>query len=301
MVMTMTELVNIYLQICSKERYLHLWETLNNFKFPYALIKGEALSIQSYGKEGVRLSSDIDILLSRKVLPNFKNLLMENGFISAPLSRADNIFMLTCTHQIAPWTKDLQPWGSITVDINFDIFWGEYEGKRIDIEQFLADSIEMQIYGVKFKTLTPLKSMVQLVLHHYKEMNSLYILSRHNCINYNMFRDVYHLWKNNQVEISLDKLMDISLEYGIVPYTFYILYFTNTIFNDPDLEKYVLAFKTYEGECLLDYYGLTLKERKRWKVDFLTRLHSEDIYALIKNDLTESDYEKIKANQRILG
>ena len=38
----------------------------------YANIKGEALSIQAYGKAGQRLSSDIDILLPRTELYDFE-------------------------------------------------------------------------------------------------------------------------------------------------------------------------------------------------------------------------------------
>lgn len=80
------------------------------------------------------------------------------------------------------------------VDINYDSFFGEYTGKRVDIDNFLSDTIEMEIYGVKVKTLSPLKAMVQLILHHYyKEMNSIYHLASHDNINYNMLKDVYYL------------------------------------------------------------------------------------------------------------
>lgn len=108
----------------------------------------------------------------------------------------------------------------IGVDLNIDFFWGEYTGKRIEIQEFLSDFIELTIYGVKIKTLSPLKTMAQLILLHYKKMNSIYHLTGHNCINYNMFKDVYYLWKNNQEAISLDKLYATSLKYLIIPYVF---------------------------------------------------------------------------------
>lgn len=50
--------------------------------------------------------------------------------------------MLSTSHQIKPWISDIPPWEKIEVDLNFDIFWGEYEGKRVDIEEFLSDTIE---------------------------------------------------------------------------------------------------------------------------------------------------------------
>ena len=65
------------------------------------------------------------------------------------------------------------------------------------------------------------------------------------------------------------------------------------------LTKYIEAFRTPEGELLLNCYGLCEKERKEWKYDFKTRLESENLYDLIKDDLTERDQEKIAVNKRI--
>ena len=116
-----------------------------------------------------------------------------------------------------------------------------------------------------------------------------------------MFKDVYYLWKNNQEAISLEKLSAVSSEYEIIPYVFYILHFTNWIFKDTELQKYVETFRNLEGESLLDYYGLAEKERKPWKVDFQTRLETENLYDLIKNDLTELDLAKLERNRKIFG
>ena len=154
---------------------------------------------------------------------------------------------------------------------------------------------------MRVKTLSPLKAMVQLILHHYKEMNSIYHMAEHNCIKYSMFRDVYFLLKNNDDVISLDNLYALSSEYEIIPYVFYILYFTNEIFNDQELSQYIEAFRTPEGVSLLDFYGLAANERKLWKVDFQTRLETENLYDLIKNDLTELDLAKLERNRKIFG
>lgn len=269
-------------------------------QFKYAYIKGEAISHLAFGKLGQRTSQDIDLLICRKDIKDIEGILTATGFHTRDLAKEDRITAVAYSHQIPPYRRKGK-FGNTLFDLNFDILWGEYTGPRINIDKFLIDTIEMEIYGVRVKTLPPLKAMVQLILHHYKEMNSLYHLSKHNCINYRMFNDVYYLWKNNQEAISLDKLISVSSEYKIMQYVFYILYFTNKIFNDPDLEKYVVTFNSCEGQHLLDYYGLTSGERKKWKVDFFTRVNSQNLYKLIIDDLTELDLEKIKANQRIFG
>ena len=50
---------------------------------------------------------------------------------------------------------------------------------------------------------------------------------------------------------------------------------------------------------MLNCYGLCGKERKEWKCDFKTRLESDNLYDLIKDDLTEKDREKISLNKQI--
>lgn len=295
--------IKLGFHLISQLRYKSLENVFNNIiGIDYAVVKGEILSLYAYKKTGERISSDIDILVSRNDLRMLEEAMKQEGFSDCDPTRKDRVLMLTYSHQVSPWTKSMGDRGYIVnVDINFDVFWGEYTGKRIDIKGFLSDTTEMEIYGVKVKTLPPLKAMVQLILHHYKEMNSIYHLSMHNCINYNMFKDVYYLWKNNSSAISLSKLYQMSTEYKIVPYVFYILYFTNQTFHDVELEKYVDAFRTSEGIGLLDYYGLSDKERKPWKVDFKTRLDTENLFELIRDDLTAEDIEKLERNRRIFG
>ena len=287
------------------ERYFQLSRLLSDVTIPYAILKGEPLSILCYNKLGQRVYADVDVLIERKNLPFFEQLLLINGFFELKDTvyadaRKNRILCISYSHQVSPYVK-ITPNQQVEIDLNFDIFWGEYTGKRVDIDQFLSDTIDMEIYGVKVKTLPPIKAMVQLILHHYKEMNSIYHLAGHDCINYNMFKDVYFLWKNNKKDITLGRLYSLCSEYEIIPYAFYVLYFTNWIFKDKELQKYVDALRTAEGEYYLDYYGLTEKERKPWKVDFQTRLEIDNLYELIKDDLTKEDIEKLERNRRIFG
>lgn len=248
----------------------------------------------------MRLYNDIDILVSRKTLKKLEEVLQANGFMNiySNYSREDRIFVLTNSHQLLPYIKNING-NAIYIDLNYDIFWGEYEGKRIDIEEFLSDTIEMEIYGVKVKTLPPIKAMIHLILHHYKDMNSLFLLATRKSIRYDMFKDVYYLLKNNLDAISLDKLYTMGVEYEIIPYVFYVLYYTGQVFDDDVLKQYIEAFRTPVGEALLNSYGLCEKERREWKCDFKTRLDSDHLYELIKETLTERDKEKIAINKRV--
>lgn len=266
--------------------------------YDYVLIKGEALSIMAYGKEGQRNTTDIDILTSRGNVSKIEKLLLSEGYEQENNTRKSRIFCLSNSHQIIPFTKKVDVF-KISIDVNFDIFWGEYVGKRIDISDFTSKPTEMCIYGCQIKTLSPLNSFLQLVLHHYRDLNSIFLLATEKCFKIDMFRDIYNLLKNNSKDISLDKLYAVSVEYGIIPYIYYVLYHTGLLFNDEMLKKYIDAFTTEEGKELLDIYGLDELERRKWKVDFKTRLEKDNLYDVIKDDLTDKDIEKIAINKKV--
>lgn len=292
--------INYYLYIESeKERFRELGKILKEITFRYAVIKGEALSLQAFGREGRRISSDIDILISRKNVASLENTLKEYGFQPSVTSRTDKVLLMTSSHQSATWSKLINPWTNITLDINFDIFWGEYEGERVDIDSFLADTVSKDIFGVRLETLPPLKAFVHLALHNYKDLNSVYLLSICERINQRMFDDLYQLLKNNADDISVERLLLYCREIHVVPYVYYMLYYINLLFDDNLVKEYIGAFETPFGNELLNCYGLCDKERRPWRIDFHERLNCDNIYELIKPDLSEHDLKKISVNKRI--
>lgn len=287
-------------QIYNKIRYAVISKDLSTcMSNCYCFIKGASLSKYAYGNVGMRKSSDIDILVPRGVVDTLSRCLLEAGYTQkngAYSARTSRVFCISTSHQLLPFAKNIHG-VNIEVDLNFDIFWGEYDGKRVDINEFIDDAVTIDVYGSPIKTLTPLKTMVQLILHHYKDLNSIYLLTTRNNINPVMFRDVFFLLKNNLETISVQQLYHVCKAYEIIPYAFYVLYYTNRIYNDNVLSKYVDAFRTDEGELLLNSYGLNAKERRPWRYDFETRLVSNNLYDLIKNDLSQKDKEKIELNK----
>lgn len=265
----------------------------------YSVVKGEALSLYAYGKVGERVSADIDILISKKSIKYLEDCLKKNGF-SCCCSKEDNRFLRIYSHQLGVWSKSITPLDSLSVDINHDLFWGEYSGKRIDVEEFLFDNIEINIYGVKVKAVPPLKMLIHLMLHNYKDLNSIFLLTTRKKIKQTMFLDTYNLIMNNTKNISVEILYNKCEEYQILPYAYYVLYYTGQLFPNKLINKYIDAFKTEEGVKLLNCYGLSENERKTWRFDFQTRLDSNNIYNLIKDDLNDFDRKKIETNKYIM-
>lgn len=283
-----------------QEYYQELGRMLPCLDVEYAIIKGEVLSKMAYFIEGKRNGTDIDILIPKKAVKRVEACLKDFGFQTRIDNRFAQILLLSSSHQTRTWYKECGV-GIMTIDLNFDIFWGEYQGKRVDMSEFLIDSVDMDIYGVKVKSLTPIKAFIQLALHHYKDMNSIYLLATRNSVNYDMFKDIYYLLINNVDSIELDKLLWLSETLEITPYVYYILYYTGLIYNDAILRKYISAFESEEGDMLLDIYGLCEDEKKKWKYDFETRLKTDNMLKLIQSDLNDNDIRKIKTNKSIFN
>ena len=295
---------NIMNKVTGYIQYKHISDVILDIKhLDYAIIKGCPLSYYAYSDYGRRSFLDTDILIDRKDISALEKVMLDHGFgqefiDNKPVKaeRGKRILCLSNSHQILPYYRRVNN-QLICFDVNFDIFWGEYTEKRINISKFLSDLTELEFFGVKIKTLRPLQMMIQLILHHYKDMNSIFLLATRKSIKYSMFKDVYYLLKNNIREISVERLYAISKEYNIIPYVYYIFYYTSVLFEDDIFKDYIGAFKTQEGDNLLNCYGLNDSERREWKYDFNVRLESESLYSLIKDDLTDKDIEKIALNK----
>ena len=59
------------------------------------------------------------------------------------------------------------------------------------------------------------------------------------------------------------------------------------------------AFRTDEGDYLLNCYGLCEAERKEWKCDFKTRLHKSNLLMEMLPDLSKRDIQKIEINRTV--
>ena len=280
-----------------------LFESLSSIR--YAVIKGEALSQQIYGVPDRRRSSDIDILIDKKNVKFLEKQLCKLGFKQKlPEDNAEirhnRVLCMAYSHQIPSFHKDKFGF-HLNVDVNYDIFWGEYEGKRCSIDEFLSDTVDMEIYGVTMKTLPIEKAFVQLILHHYKEMNSLYHLSQYNTIRTDMFRDIYDIIKNNLGILSSERVNDLSKQYIIDGFMYYMLFYTYEVFKDSMLHDSLDSLSNSNGGALLDSYGLSIDERREWRNKFEERLDNDQLYLVVLNDLCQRDITKLKKNLAVFG
>lgn len=293
--------------VAVKERYKHakpLFEALQSRS--YAVIKGAVLSNQIYGSPSIRRSGDLDILIHRHDIDYAKQVLLDSGFIQGrvfnneiiPFTRKELIFQASQSHQTAPFVKatgnKLCPY--INYDLNTSVFWGEYE-HECDMNLVLSETQKTSIYDIPIKKLLPEMEFISLCLHHYKDMNSIYLLAIGN-LKLSLFCDIFYYLKN--VSMNTDKLFNLSNKLNAVPYIYYCLWYTNQIFDAEFLVPTISKFESPEGISLLSSFGLSDNEKHEWNIDFLDRLFSPSFRVDFYSALSEYERGKIEINQMLM-
>ncbi len=304
----------------SKLRYQNS-ETIDRFKYmlqrlepeileflktiPYALINGEALSVMAYGDIGYRTSMDYDFLVSIKHSKEIKSAFFEHGYVEFLYDKNGNArkptrkeqIMLINANRLTAFEKLTEDGIKLSFDFNTGIFWSEYRGKQIDIEEFVSDAEEVQIHGVKLKMLTDIKCFIQTCLHHYILMNSPFHLfePRKLVMTECWFQDIYYLYKS-QIHKKTHMLETFINEYELQDEFFYVLYYTSVVFQDNELYNFAQIFRTESGMEKLNQFGLSDSERKTWPISFEERMNHPQLFKVLKPLMNDRELEKIIKN-----
>ena len=296
-------------QICISERFKvcrSIFEAFEANEIPYAVIKGAVLSKSAYGDVNLRKSGDIDLLISRKNIDIVKKIMLDNGFVQGrvtdsgiePFSRRELLFQSAASHQAAPFIKKVSnplcPY--VNVDINMDIFWGESEQKA-DMGFLLSYTENEEICGSRIRKLTAEMEFISLCLHHYKDMNSIYLLSQ-GSLKLFLFCDIYFYLRNNKLD--LNRLQALCEKLAVSEYVYYCIFYANEIFQDDLLSGYLAALDMEKTREALNTFGLAEDEIKTWNIGFPERLFMDFPNEAFNVLLTEKDWAKISLNQDLM-
>lgn len=292
-------------RLCVFQRYQAVRGVLNDIEktsIPYALVKGAVLSTVAYGNPYARHSGDIDLLIRRSDIDEVKQLLLNQGFVQGrvtangvqPFSRRELLFQTALSHQAAPFVKDtghpLCP--CVNVDVNMDILWGE-SGRQSDMDFVLAHMETVDICGITVQKLSREMEFIALCLHHYKDMNSLYLLAQ-GSLKLSLFCDIYFYIKRCRPDISKMKALCGRLD--VLDYVYYCVYYTGQVFDDPMLSSYQTALEIETSESILPTFGLAEDERHEWDISFSHRIFDCDISDYFHKKLSRKAWEKIHLN-----
>ena len=286
-----------------RERYRACESFFKNAEFPYAVVKGAVLSGAVCSDPFRRVSGDIDILINRRDADEAKRLLKARGFVQGrvtdggivPFSRKELLFYASASHQTAPYVKKTQnllcPY--VNVDVNMDILWGE-SGDRADMDAVLSEREKCTLLGVDFYKLTPEMEFIALCLHHYKDMNSIYLLSLGG-LSLGCLCDIYFYIRN--VMPSARRISELTARLNVGRYVYVCLKHTIEIFSDPVLSPYIESLEHERNDTLLNSFGLNDSERKHWDIPLAERIFHPDLPGYMIKFLTDVDLEKIHINR----
>ncbi len=297
------QLACVVQSVSVKERYRACLPLFPQTEIPYAVIKGAALSQRLYNDPLVRTSGDIDILIHRRDADRLKQLLTENGFVQGrvtddgiqPFSRREILFQTAMSHQTAPYIKatgnKLCPF--VNLDVNMDLLWGECD-ENADMELVLSHTEETSLFGIPFQRLTREMEFISLCLHHYKDMNSLYLLSS-GSLRLGLFCEICDYLQN--VRPNVERLCSLCKQLRVGKYVYACIAQTQEIFDDPTPTLYLNALASQRDDRLLDCFGLNDKERKSWDLSLVDRLFHPNLPEYLQARLTDEEKEKVRINR----
>jgi len=274
---------------------------------PYAVVKGAVLAKHAYNDISLRVSSDIDVLIPRDCYQAVWNIMDKEGFVQGtynegkiiPYSRSNLVYYLTQTHQAAPFVRlsNSRISSHIAIDVNFDIFWGE-NNKTTDIHEFLSKTQLETICGIKVKVLDRVREFIALCLHHYKHLNSIYLLADGD-VDMRYLCDIYQFVTNTGLDP--DELRAESDKWEATPYVYFCIFHANALYNNGALDPYERAFVCSDGIKLLNCIGLNDQERRQVNFSMWDRLLADNRIELLEAHLTSVDKKKIGINRRFLS
>ena len=183
-----------------------------------------------------------------------------------------------------------------TVILNTKIFWGE-SNQRINMDDFLTNCDNIKIFNVTTKRLSPVYEFISLCMHHYKDLNSIYLLWERG-VNLSLFCDIYYYIIN--VIPNIIELKSVSDELGISDYVYYCLYHTNVIFDDSRFQEYISTFETQSGNNILNRIGLTEHEYKFLPYGITHYLFDNNFKEALASHLSPKDIRKIEINKQYM-
>jgi hypothetical protein len=284
-----------------------LLEAFEHEQINYAVVKGVVLSNSAYNDVGVRKSSDIDILLSIEDLSRAKKLMESFGFKQwkydkelnelRPFSRKELAFYTLYTHQTAPFVKLGENRRFLcNIDINTSILWGEHGSYTELTGELLSVAEYKDIHGIQLRVLDVEGNFIQLCMHHFKDLNSLYLLSLHANYQLNKYCDIYFFLKKNISIIDMEKVLTLLQKYRLRDYFYFVIFYTNVIFQDSLLEGLLEKFQEVNSSVLHEI-GLEAERKLKWKKSFKERILSLDFSTDIYPCLNDEQKYNLKTNQ----
>ncbi|MCI8472296.1 MAG: nucleotidyltransferase family protein [Clostridiales bacterium] len=263
-----------------KKQLKYLASVLSIANFDYSLLKGAFLSTNLY-ESGQRVSNDFDILISSENISKLQKLLTDSGFIQGRINSSNEIIPATRKEilesrlnygQTVPFVKNVEN-SPLVIDINFSL---DFKASANNIvEEFLNDTIDAAFEDIFFKTLSPVKFLLHLACHLYKEATTYdWVVGRRDLMLYK-FCDIYmFIYKYGTTEY-FSSLTEQIKKYGLEKECYYT--FENASIIYPALNE-------------IDGFSKVKESIKPERLDFMKQIIYPREKKLFKYDMSFTDW-----------
>lgn len=211
-------------------------EILNDFDFPYAVLKGARL-VYEY-PDGLRTSNDLDILINQQDITDLSVRLKSAGYIqgyvrngkAVPASRKDILSSRLNRGETVPFIKRISENSFNEIDINFSI---DYKAKQSStaVRQLLEEIKPMEIgRGQMLMTLSDADFIIHLCTHLYKEATTYKWVEMGRDLSIYKFSDIYLLLSKYLDKSLSEKLISRIYFCGLQKECYFAIYLTSVLF-----------------------------------------------------------------------
>ena len=258
--------------------YKKLIGTLEDNDVNYALVKGIYIGKKAYNNPFDRVSNDMDFLVQYEHVPIVEQILLEAGYKQAYLAasglqeytRESKIFYIMNTHSIAPFRKVSN---NVLYEIDVNFYAHMEKEKTIPAADFLKEKRHIDLFGQKVSVLDDTFAFLYVLLHHYRESNSIYHIYCGQDFNLLKACDIYFSYMRCRIDKT--RLFDLINKYGLSNEFLNITNSVRKIFGDFLIDEVDHAlYKDVRGSNSI-----------KWPIDLPNRLELANRFDLVKESL----------------
>lgn len=232
------------------EELKYLISLSDEINIPILCIKGLPLAYQLYGNIYTRPFNDIDIVVPQRYILEFRNKLLTDyaQMNKGVYSKDEYLDFVGIFHEF--WLKkDINKEQSVFIEI-------KETSSAIDrrfINEFVKNSISIQINGVKVRTTDVVHTFLHLCSNAYENYETMNGILRH--IRMRDLLDIKLFLNNNNLD--WEKIVKLSHKYEITHRIYCVLCYVNELFTEKIPEKIIKMFSIDSIKYNLTYCNLT--------------------------------------------
>lgn len=262
----------------------------------YAMLKGAVLC--GVYPKGYRCASDVDILVRNKDVTGIGLILLNNGFRQGkvingefiPAARREIIESKMMRGETVPYIYEvnLPELKYLEVDINYSLDYKNSDGYVV--EKLLNNSTDINVAGIRIRTLSEIDFFIHLCAHLYKEATTYPWVCMKRDMSLYKYADIYMIICSRLLEAdNINVVFERAKELGLDSELCFAVIQTAELFNLSDADYIIVsqAKKAVKGKEKLLHRVINPKEKMNYvyrEKDIVKRFFDSNRVELLRKE-----------------